>query len=250
MRLLSVSADAKTVKGRKYGYLTGILYLAPASESGVNVCASSTPRCRAGCLYTAGRGGVFPSVNRARLKRTRMLIANRGAFLSQLAREITAFVRKAGRLGLTPCVRVNGTSDLPWLALEMAARFPMVQLYDYTKHARPWERVRHNYHLTFSHSESNAAECEAALEHGVNVAVVFDTKRDQSLPISFYQTRNRVIDGDVSDLRFLDKFVSVRGVPQGRGVIVGLRAKGRARKDCSGFVVPVRLVQIQTGRAA
>jgi hypothetical protein len=35
-----------------------------------------------------------------------------------------------------------------------------------------------------------------------------------------------VVDGDADDLRFLD----------GRGVVVGLKAKGPAKKDTSGFV--------------
>ena len=35
---------------------TGIIYFAPASLSGKNVCGSSSPACREACLYSAGRG--------------------------------------------------------------------------------------------------------------------------------------------------------------------------------------------------
>src|SRR5437899_7266020 len=44
LKLLSISNDAKTVKGERKGYLTGILYLAPADTAGVgNLCPHSTP---------------------------------------------------------------------------------------------------------------------------------------------------------------------------------------------------------------
>ena len=74
---------------------------------------------------------------------------------------------------------------------------------------------------------SNAAETLEAIKHGVNVAVVFSTKKGQPLPAEYLG--RPVIDGDETDLRFLDP----------SGVIVGLRAKGRAKHDCSGFVVNV-----------
>ena len=47
-RLLSVESDAKTIKGSKRGYLTGILYMAPATEAdGVHdLCPMATDECR------------------------------------------------------------------------------------------------------------------------------------------------------------------------------------------------------------
>jgi hypothetical protein len=232
MKLLSVSADAKTVKGEKKGYLTGILYLAPSDSSGHQVCASASPGCIAGCLNSAGRAAFFPTIQRARVRKTRELFADREAFIAKLAKDIKALERQAKRQGLTPCVRVNGTSDLPWLALRMAREFPHIRFYDYSKHPRVWERTLPNYHITFSHSETNLAECLETLTHGSNVAVVFDTKKGQQLPAEWHGYK--VHDGDVSDLRFKDEF----------GVI-GVRAKGKAKKDCSGFVQNAQLIQIQ-----
>lgn len=235
MKLLSVSSDAKTIKGEKQGYLTGILYLAPASTSGINVCAMATEGCKNGCLSKAGRAAIFPAIEKARIRKTRELFANRNAFLLQLEKDIKALVRKASREDLIPCVRLNGTSDLPWLALELADWFPEVQFYDYTKLPQAWTRTRSNYHLTFSHSESNETECVNALSHGLSVAVVFDTRKGRELPDTWHGFK--VIDGDVSDLRFLDTPASV----------IGLRAKGKiAKHDCtSGFVVPAnQLVSI------
>jgi hypothetical protein len=224
MKLLSVSADAKTVKGEKKGYLTGILYLAPASSSGTNVCPNASPGCIRGCLNTAGRAAIFPAILKARVRKTRELFADREAFIAQLAKDIRSLERRAQRQGLTACVRVNGTSDLPWLALRMAREFPRVQLYDYSKNPRVWERQLPNYHITFSLSETNLPQALETLAHSCNVAVVFNTKKGQPLAATWHGYR--VIDGDVSDLRFLDEF----------GVVVGLRAKGKAKKDCSGFV--------------
>jgi hypothetical protein len=234
--LLSIGQDAKTIKGEKKGYLTGILYLAPSDESvafgGFNTCPMASDGCKTGCLFKAGRAMIFPMINQARIRKTIELKTDRPAFVSQLEREIQALIRKAKRENLTPCVRVNGTSDLPWLALELSTMFPEVQFYDYTKLPHPWTRVRANYHLTFSHSENNIADCIDALKHGVNVAVVFGTKKGQPLP-QFWHGYT-VISGDESDLRFSDP----------KGVVIGLYAKGPAKMDTTGFVDRSTLVTI------
>jgi hypothetical protein len=224
-RVLSVDSDAKTIKGRKRKYLTGILYLAPADESGVlNVCPKSTPGCRAGCLFRSGLASVFPSIIQARIDKTRFLAVDPDNFKACLRYDIVQLVERAAREKLIPCVRINGTSDLWKLAKQMALEFPEVQFYDYTKLPKPWQRQLPNYALTFSRSENNEADCLAALEHGVNVSVVFQVKRGRSLPQTWHGYR--VIDGDLHDLRFLDP----------KGVVVGLRAKGPAKHDTSGFV--------------
>jgi hypothetical protein len=226
MKLLTVE-NAKTSKGEKLGYLTGILYLAPAEESRVmNTCTMSTAGCRAGCLFTAGRAQLFPHIIEARIRKTQWLARDRAGFVAQLRKDITALVKRATRERMVPAVRVNGTSDLPWLALQMSREFPNVQFYDYTKMPRPWQCTRANYHLTFSLSESNESDAITALQHGVNVAVVFTTRRGQELPATWHGYG--VIDGDSHDLRFLD----VHRV----GLVIGLRAKGKAKTDVHGFV--------------
>lgn len=227
--------NAKTSKGESLGYLTGILYLAPSDLSGRNVCPHASEGCRAACLFSAGMG-AFSNVQDARVNKTLAFFANPKGFIEDLANDIKALIRKAAREGLEPCIRLNGTSDLPWenlggeVGVNLMRRFPQIRFYDYTKNP---SRVRaflegrfpSNYSLTFSRSECNG---EAALElakAGANVAVVFSTKKGNDLPKKW--AGRPVIDGDVSDLRFLDA----------RGRIVGLRAKGKARKDESGFVV-------------
>jgi hypothetical protein len=127
---------------------------------------------------------------------------------------------------MKPAVRINGTSDIPKLALWMSTEFPEVQFYDYTKCPKPWLRTRANYHVTFSHDgPNNLQACMDALQNGVNVAVVFAVRRGQPLPTTW--NGYPVIDGDLHDLRFIDA----------QRVVVGLRAKGPAIGINSPFVV-------------
>lgn len=227
MKLLT-TANYKTVKGEKLGYLTGILYLAPAKISGYEVCPRRSAGCTTACLYTAGMG-AFSNVQQARIKKTKQFFEDRDNFLTQLRKDITALVRKAKKTNMTPAIRLNGTSDIEWIRFGIMEEFPDVQFYDYTKvlgrlsHLRPA-----NYHITFSRNESNDDECEKALRLGFNVAAVFSTKKGEKLPHAWKD--HYVYDGDETDLRFED--------PKG-GFIIGLRAKGKAKKDLSNFVIKV-----------
>jgi hypothetical protein len=224
MKLLTM-ANAKTVKGEVLGFLTGILYLAPHWISGRNVCPLATDGCSAACLYSAGRG-AYTNVQEARIRKTHEFFADRELFMRTLDNDIGALLRKAERMGLTPAIRLNGTSDIRWETIpvdgaeNIMALYPTVQFYDYTK--IPNRRgLPANYHLTFSRAESNADHIQTALDHGMNVAVVFR----KELPETYLGLP--VINGDVSDVRFNDP----------APCIVGLKAKGKARKDTSGFVV-------------
>jgi len=232
--MLFTLGNPKTAKGEARGYLTAVLHLAPADTAGLgNVCPRATAGCKATCLNTAGRGGIFKAgattnaIQEARKRRTAAYFADRKAFERQIDQDIAVLRLMAARKRLKLAVRVNGTSDLPGLARSVATRNPDVQFYDYTKIPGPHARQLANYHLTFSRSESNAADMAEAMMNGVSVAVVFSTRRGRPLPEMWQGVP--VIDGDKHDLRFLDE----------RGVIVGLRAKGRARRDTSGFVVNV-----------
>jgi hypothetical protein len=217
--------NAKTTKGESLGVLTAILYLAPSDLSGVDLCPKASAGCRAACLFTAGRG-AFQNVKDARMRKTLQFLEDKQRFVETIAAEIDKAKRKAERLGLKLAVRLNGTSDIVWERHGLMSRHADVQFYDYTKIAARFRReLPKNYDLTFSRSESNDAECLDVLRRGGRVAVVFNTKRGGDLPQSWRGFP--VIDGDDHDVRFLD-----RG-----GVVVGLRAKGKARHDNSGFVV-------------
>lgn len=239
--LLSVEADAKTEKGTGSGYLTGILYLAPGQLAGVgNLCPHASAGCLAACLFTAGRAGIFEAVNKARVMRTRFLHDNRAAFIAQLKGEIAGLIRKAKRRGLRPVVRLNGTSDLAWekLAPELFKEFPRLKFYDYSKSLRravafAKGELPRNYHLTFSYAENNAAAAGIALAAGVNVAAVADgVTIGKRFALPGMTEARPTFSADWHDLRFLD-----RKGRDGRGRIGILKAKGKAKKDESGFVI-------------
>ena len=236
--LLSVGVDAKTIKGEKFGYLTGILYLSPADLSGVNLCSMAEKAgCKFGCLNMAGRG-QFNSVQTARLNKTKYFLNDRNGFMNDLARDIGKLVKKANKLGLIPVVRLNGTTDIRWEDISFKHKgipweqepetifemFSHVQFMDYTKIPNRKD-IPSNYDLTFSFSGADTFKKynKQAINSGKRMAVVFRTSEE----IPEYFEGMQVVNGDESDLRFLD--------PQ--GVVVALYAKGRARKDSSGFVI-------------
>lgn len=227
-KLLGVS-NAKTIKGEKLDYLTGIMYLAPANTvKGLNLCPFASKGCKASCLYSAGRGR-FSNVQEARIKKTILFRDNLEFFMKSLERDIKRLERKAKRDGKKLAIRLNGTSDIRFENIRCSKgknifeRFPHVQFYDYTKDFQRISALKGfwpNYHVTFSLSEGNKKHALRLASQGVNVAAVF---RDE-LPEQWHGVK--VVNGDDTDLRFLDD----------RGVIVGLKAKGDAKKDQSGFV--------------
>lgn len=224
MYLLTLN-NAKTVKGEKKGILTGILYLAPGKISGWEVCPKRSVGCTTACLYTAGNGR-FSTVQDARIKRTKLFFEQRDAFIYLLKCDITELVKKANKLNYIPCVRLNGTSDIEWTRFKIMEEFPDVQFYDYTKVVNRLDHpLPSNYYLIFSKNESNDEDVHAAIKKKANVAVVFDVKKGGILPKEWNGVK--VIDGDVDDVRWQDE----------QGVIVGLRAKGMAKKDETGFVI-------------
>ena len=231
--ILSVNADAKTSKGEKLGFLTGILYLAPANTTKYNVCSmAATAKCAEPCLYKAGRGAQN-SVQQARIAKTIRFFEDREAFMSDVVFSIRSLQRKAAKLGLTPLVRLNGTSDIRWERVPLIVDgikydnimsvFPDVLHYDYTKVINR-TNLPSNYDLTFSYS--GVAEfqpyVDKAVAKGMRLAVVF--RHAAQIPLTFKGIN--VVSGDDSDVRHLDD----------QGVVVGLYAKGGAKHDTSGFV--------------
>jgi len=233
--MLSIDTNAKTIKGQQYGYMTGVLYLAPYKLSGYNTCAmAEIAQCHGPCLNSAGRG-AFANVQDARIKKTKLFFEDRNAFFAKLIPSIHTLINKARKLGLIPLCRLDGTSDIKWENVDFTfegvhyanifAMFPDLQFYDYTK--IPNRRVDHipNYDLTFSYSGVVEFQpyVKRAIDQGYRIAVVFRKRED--IPAEFLGTT--CVDGDDSDLRHEDP----------HGVVVALYAKGRAKRDTSGFVV-------------
>jgi len=235
LNLLSAgTTNAKTIKNESETY---ILYLAPARQNstGKSVCPHASPGCTFECLYFAGMGS-FSNVQQARIRKTDLFFENRNLFLNMLILDLNKINDKARRENKTIFVRLNGTSDLDFdKILKLSFRpslqdFSNLKFYDYTKdkvRARVQASSMHpnwidNYDVTYSRSElSKDEELVSLLAEGVNVAVVF--KKD--LPEHYLGFP--VLDGDLTDLRYNDP----------KGYVIGLKAKGKARKDTTGFVV-------------
>lgn len=234
------TSNPKLEKSLKLRVLSAPLHLAPASLSGWNVCPMATAGCRQACLHTAGNPIYMPNKAKARLARTTAYYRDREAFMTLLCAEIDAHRRRARKRRMRCAVRLNATSDIRWETIPVSWKgktyanimcaFPRIQFYDYTKIANR-KHLPPNYHLTFSLAENNDRNAFAAHNRGVNVAVVFDVRKGQPLPRSYdlCGASVDVIDGDEHDYRPADP-------KRHYGVIVGLRAKGKAIGDTSGFV--------------
>jgi len=234
---LLTSGNQKILKGEKLGYITKGIHLAPANLAGYEVCRWRSKGCTASCLNTAGRGQMN-SVQQSRIAKTKLFFEQKMDFFTKLSKEITSTIKSSLKKEMQAVFRLNLTSDISWEneinedGVTIFEKFGKTQFYDYTKSfkrmcaflGKPFTKDEpkfpSNYHLTFSRSENNDKKCEMVLAMGGNVAVVF---RNQ-LPKTW--KGYEVVNGDETDLRFLDK----------RGVVVGLIEKGMAKKDSTGFV--------------
>ena len=219
-------SNPKTEKSNKEQnkYLTFILHLRPINKK---ICPfQDVAKCKVACLNTAGLGGVYPSIQKARQRKTDLFLNDRDEFMRQLFEDLTKIEKYCINKGKIPAVRLNGTSDIQWELIKVNGlnvfdTFQNITFYDYTK--IPNRKVSNikNYSLTWSYSEANKKYSNYFDTVPNNSAVVFRDK----LPERF--KGKKVINGDLTDLRFLDP----------KNIIVGLKAKGKAKKDFSGFVI-------------
>ena len=161
------------------------------------------------------------SVRQRALNRSVAFLREPEAFAVRLFGDIERAKRQADLEGNHLGMRLNVLSDLhPRIFKKIIENHPDVSFYDYTKMLNRKVAAYKNYHLTFSRSESNDKDVARAITQGMNVAVVFDAVPERYLGLP-------VFNGDDSDLRFLDP----------SPCIVGLKNKGRARLDDTGFVI-------------
>lgn len=234
----SVASSSKIAKGLKYNEMTYILYLAPANQSGYNVCPMSTEECRTACLTESGHNRIDVkknAINKARIAKTKLFFEHREFFMGWLVTEITKAKIDADTKGYKFSVRINGTSDISLESFKIGNRnilqiFPLIPFYDYTKVAKRFDMLKKydNYDLTYSFSGHNMFQCLDLLSKGNGrVAMVFEGK---VLPKTFMGYD--VIDGDAYDMRYYDM----------QGVIVGLKFKKvRNKIDTSNnaFIIPM-----------
>ena len=226
-------ANPKLRRSNRAGtpYRTWGLALAPARDSGHQLCSSSSPACRRACLYHQGHARLDPAIAVCRIAKTLAWKTRPDWFKPQLLRELGAVARRAADRGFRVAVRLNLTSDVMWERefADVFARFPDFRYYDYSKHVHRIMRfvrggLPPSYHLTFSRSEANEARCREVLSAGGNVAVVF---RDRHF-LAFAEI-------DLLDIP-CDVRANINPTSAG-GVVVGLSAKRTARDDRSGLVV-------------
>lgn len=236
MKLLSVDSNSKLAKtNAKVG--AGHLYAGLSMMPDNLLCpGSKAAGCMTGCLKSAGRGR-FSNVALARQRKTDWFHYNRDAFVQQLVKDLESLLKRARKQGKKARVRLNVLSDVAWESVPceregvrlkgIPQAFPEIEFYDYTKRADRLGKTPFNYHLTFSYSgvPTYKKQVAKALDTDANMAVVFHVKKNQPLPKRW--AGKIVIDGDEHDARLDDPM----------NVIVGLRAKGQAIKDTSGFVV-------------
>lgn len=234
-RLRILGTSTKIEKNKKLGKLGAVLYLAPHKESevygGKNLCPNASVGCSKACLgHTSGRLRMSTGYH-AKAWKTLTLTYVPNIFIDLLRSDIQRHIKRAKKLRLKPCVRLNGSSDIAWEILfpkNIFDIFPKVSFYDYTKSLLRYKTFLNgkfppNYHLTFSRSESNESECLEVLKSGGNVAVVFSNLHNAMMR---GWNGYPVINGDYTDYRPNDP----------KNVVVGLSVKGNI-KDTSGFVV-------------
>jgi hypothetical protein len=225
-----INKSAKLAKNGKINkqYTYG-LYLAPAKQSGYNVCPYSTPECRLGCLATSGRAGMEilagkTKTHNCRVNKVKLFYEHPEFFMAWLIAELKTHKIKAIADGYGFSARLNCTSDIDWQNVRVNGQnifeiFPDVQFYDYTKNPNKFKNLPSNYHLTLSYTGRNWELCKQALEMGYNVAMVFNIKNENQLPLQF--ANYQVINGDLTDFRINDA----------KGIIVGLKWKRIANRE-------------------
>ena len=263
--------NSKTIKGEKLGYTTYIMYLAPHTQNskGINLCSHASAGCAKACLFQSG-AARFDPVQQGKRNKTEYYLADRQGFMAQLVKEIARAVRlhakvegdeQIGRTGKVVrykkfAIRLNGTADIPFEKIKLEGglnifeMFPNVQFYDYTKNPKRFNKILpKNYHLTFSRSEDNDSEVDKVLAGGGNVAVVFGVKKVEDLPTTY--KGYKVINGDETDLRFLDDKNVVVGLKYKLMTGKGTKGKNKENVDNNDFLINVEdLIEQAAQKAA
>lgn len=241
-----LSKGTTNAKTSKNSLETFILYMSPADQNskGADLCPFRSKGCTSACLYTAGRG-KFNNVQRARMNKSEYFIRDKKTFLSQLALELKAINKRQLKKGTKAAIRLNGTTDVDFLYLLKnrvgldALQLEGLVFYDYTKDPHRVKRYAGtNYTLTFSRAEDNEPQALEVLKNSGIVSAVFAERLPQ-----FYKGFE-VFDGDKADDIMIKASKAVKVLKRtrkGQGLILGLKAKGDAKKDTSGFVITSHL---------
>lgn len=214
----------KTDKNTSQVWEQIIRYMMAANRSGlINLCPSSTPECRAGCLgHTSGRLR-FNGQQRAQYIRTLFMVTDPLNFHIFELKDAAKHARRIHKKGYKLADRHNGTSDIAYEAatwyMDCLARVGVDVMFDYTaivERGRGWIETDSDmpYHLTASTKETTHPSAVTPTSY-----TVVDVAKGQALPATY--NGYPVADGDKTDMRFLDEPGHVT-LGRAKGGLVGL----------------------------
>jgi hypothetical protein len=264
-----LSAGSANVKLRKSGrddLRIVSLSLAHGEESGISVCPSSTPDCRAFCVGGTGLAAVWPTIREARIKKTRFVMESRLLAIVQIVGELELERRAAERDSALLVARLNCFSDLPWESPKFGC-IPQLFLgcgrsgaggvlyYDYTAILSRVSDIRRpqNYSLCGSWKDARSTEgVHRLLTTGHNCSIPFAADGQyagfrallQPIPRQWRilgDTFN-VIDGDENDIRAFDPGPDKRGY----GNVVALRFKSSSNASRNAGMNSEFVVRVQS----
>ncbi|MBT8453021.1 MAG: hypothetical protein KJO40_13715 [Deltaproteobacteria bacterium] len=232
----------------------------PKKPRAFSLCTGSTRMCRDACLVHSGmNSGPVYNTHRKSMQ-TAALLNEPEAFMRILMSAVKKHECVAPAEGYLPFMRLNVLSDICWEAIApwFFDHFSGLKFYDYTK--IPGRVVPDNYDMTFSYGGGEGSErlCKREIEtFGRKVAVVFIghkpakgdwtplfKEKEYPMPETFWGLP--VLDGDVSDVRPLDKvapaIVGLRWkVPSGERAGLARQVDPTAEKYS--FVTPTYIVE-------
>lgn len=258
-RLDIMTPEESSAKLSKNNRPSLVLYMSPVQRNsfGVNTCTNASFGCEMACLDYSGQK-VGQMKQKAAIARTDMFFAHTSEFFERIYRQIIGYhCEKISKGYKQIAIRFNGTSDLPIFTKFMehcekhGLKLPPsseIVFYDYTKFANrattdkqsemtKWG-YRHKVAYSLSEERNKLDSMRIAsdvLINGGTIAAVFIVPKGNPLPTRFTFERDGkkyafpIVDGDASDDLMLDK----------PNVVLGLRAKQRAKEDKSGFAIPL-----------
>jgi hypothetical protein len=119
-RQLARAIDPRTVASiAPRGYLPELAALAERTGTAElarrhNGCKHSTPGCVAGCLASAGHGGLSTDVAACRGRRTLAMVSDPATYTRAMVYAIARELARAERLGMPCAVRLCGTDETFW----------------------------------------------------------------------------------------------------------------------------------------
>jgi len=200
-----LGSSTKVELGEGFGYLTTVMYLAPARVSGMQQCAGSTPECVANCLFNKSGHILFHQAGS--ILKSWALRFKASEAKARIEQELELHALKAKHKGLKGAVRLNGTSDILHARLWRSAQALGLEAYEYTKlptSIRRDDGVFRTYSI--SEAPSSVSLGLSLVASGGSAAIVVPAAKTKKKAMLELLTVLEIpwVDGDRHDLCFLD----------------------------------------------